>query len=131
MNYIGNKKKEFEAEKAHSERFKSFCSQVYETKKLELEKDELEHFEALREIEANDYNTRKKLFWPMWGLGILMFDQIITIPSSQRNRPRILFNIIIGIPFVSVVCSGLIFYRAKVESHEYAISLCEKYKACD
>lgn len=131
MKYFENRKKEYEESKITEARFRRFCINVYENKSLSLEPSEKEHFESLREIELNDYNFRKKGFWPLWGLSFLLFDQIVTLPSSKSNKSRLLFNIMVGVPFVTASVMGIVFYREKIESQEYALSLCDKYKSCD
>lgn len=131
MNYFENRKKEYEESKITEARFRRFCINVYENKSLSLEQTEKDHFESLREIELNDYNFRKKGFWPLWGLSFLLFDQIVTLPSSKSNKSRLFFNIMVGVPFVTASVMGIVFYREKIESQEYALGLCDKYKSCD
>ncbi|OMJ73167.1 hypothetical protein SteCoe_28204 [Stentor coeruleus] len=131
MNYFENHRKKLEESKKAEGRFRNFCINVYENNSLSLEPSEKIHFESLREIELNDYTFRKRVFWPLWGLSFLLFDQIITMPSSKSNKSRLLFNIMVGTPFVTASVMGLVFYRDKIESQVYALTLCDKYKSCD
>ena len=116
--------------KKNQEKFERFCTLAFAKNTLILEESEKKHFQELREIEGEDYKFRKKIFWPIWGLSLLLLDQLITIPATKSNKSRIFFNIVAGIPFISIVCTGLIFYNKQFESHEYAMSLCEKYNSC-
>jgi hypothetical protein len=129
-SYITNHKSKFEESKKIDLKFHQFCKSLYETKTLSISPEEKQEFEHLRLKENEDYNFRKKIFWPAWALGLLFFDQLFTIPSSKGNKIRIFTNLVLGVPFVSIAVSGLIFYREKIESHEYALSLCEKYNSC-
>lgn len=130
-NYIQSHKENLNVSKLNQEKFRNFCIGLYETQSLNIEPAEKAEFERLRVEENNDYEFRKKIFWPCYAFGLLLFDQIITMPASKSNKPRILYNTVLGIPFVGITCTGLIFYREKVASHEYALKLCEKYKACE
>jgi len=130
-NYINNHKEKLEDSKQVQNKFKNFCVGVYQTGSLKIEPEEKIEFEKLREVEDKDYGFRKKVYWPSWAAGLLVFDQIITMPSSKSNLMRMLFNMCIGAPFVGIAVTGLLFYREKVPSHEFALKLCEKYKACE
>ena len=125
-----NKKIQYESMKKSDEKFRNFCYQVFEDKTMTIEDSEKEHFYELSEIEHKDFEFRKRIFWPCCGLSLLLLDQFVTMPSTKGNKGRIVYNIIFGIPFVLVMCSGIIFYREKFESQEYAFTLCEKYKSC-
>lgn len=129
-DFINRRRASYEELKQKEDKFRLFCTQTFDQKTLEINDAEKAHFYELREIESQDYQFRNKIFWPLWGLSLLLLDQIITMPSTKNNKTRILFNIIVGIPFVSVVVSGFVFYREKFESQEYAFSLCEKYDSC-
>ena len=130
-SYINSHKEKLERSKIIENRFKQFCIGLYETQTISIEPQEKEEFEKLRAKEHDDYIFRKKVFWPAWALGLLFFDQLYTMPSSRGNKIRIFTNIVLGIPFVSIAITGLIFYRENIESHEYAITLCDKYKVCN
>lgn len=130
-SYIENHKEKLESSKLVQRKFKNFCVGLYETGSLKIEPEEKIEFERLRESEHKDYLFRKNVFWPSWAAGLLVFDQIITMPSSKSNTIRVLFNACIGAPFVGIAVTGLIFYREKVPSHEFALNLCEKYQACE
>jgi hypothetical protein len=129
--YFEKKKSQYEGLKKTESRFARFCNEVYGDESLKLDPSEKKHFEELREIEAKDYKFRETVFWPVGALSLLVFDQLVTMPATKNNKARILYNIILGIPTVTLACSGLIFYKDTFESHEYAISLCDKYNRCN
>ena len=58
---------------------------------------------------------------------MLLFDNIVVIPATRTNFVRGTWNLLLGIPFVSIVTTGVVFYREKFESHDYAFELCDKY----
>ena len=129
--YFDRRNKYLEERKNDEVMLRRFCNSVYKNKSLVVEEGELEKFEEMRKNEANDYHFRKKLFWPLFGLSVLLFDQSYSLRTTSTNKPRIAINLLFGVPFSAIFWSGVVFYKESFESHKYAIMLCEKYKSCD
>ena len=127
FKFFEDKKALYSSMSRESKLFYKFCKLVYSTEELQITPTEKHQFEILRKQEAEDYNYRKKIFWPLYVSGLLLFDNQVVMPATRTNWGRGLYHLFLGLPFVGIVASGVVFYREKFPSHEYAFELCEKY----
>lgn len=125
--YFAQKAEQYRELVIQQKLFEKFCTSVFGSEEISLEPSELSYFQDLRKEEEKDFKWRRFTFWPLWVCGMLLFDNIVVIPATRTNFVRGTWNLFLGIPFVSIVTTGVVFYREKFESHEYAFGLCEKY----
>lgn len=125
--YLSQKAEQYRELVIQQKLFEKFCISVFASEEITLEPSELSYFQDLREEEAKDFKWRRLTFWPLLVCGMLFFDSTIVLPVTRTNFVRGIWNLVLGIPFVTIVTSGVVFYREKFESHEYAFELCEKY----
>lgn len=51
----------------------------------------------------------------------------MAVPMTKRNSSRWIVNIIGGIPMVTSILVGTLFYKEEFKSHSFAFELLDKY----